>query len=76
MKKPSMKPGTAEIREQLYGPGEKPELDEVVAYKPEFFHLEQMDKGHWWMRIDLPDGKAVVVNLTSRGIIKAKAHRE
>lgn len=61
-------------------------LDEVVAgfvprkpgrrFKSVFFHLEQMDTGHWWMRIDFPDGRGIVVNLTSRGKIKASAHEE
>lgn len=68
--KVSMKPGTFEIR----SPGG--ELDEVVAYKPNFVHLEQMDQGLWWMRIDMPDGKAVVVWFSSRGKIKARAEKD
>ena len=61
-------------------------LDEVVAgfvpskpgrrFKSVFVHLEQMDKGHWWMRLDFPDGRGIVVNFTSRGKIKATAHEE
>lgn len=65
-----MKPGTSEIR----CPGGK--LDEVVAYKPHFVHLEQMGKNLWWLRIDMPDGGAVVVWFSSKGKIKARAERD
>jgi hypothetical protein len=44
-------------------------VDEVVTPT---FHLEQMDDGHWWMRI-MDGEEAVVVQLaTSRG--RAKIH--
>lgn len=31
-----------------------------------FFHLERMDKGGWWMRLDLADGRAVVINIYAK----------
>lgn len=68
--KVSMKPGTFEIREQ------EGALDEVVAFKPHFVHLEQMDEGLWWLRVDMPDGNAVVVWFSSRGKIKARAEKD
>lgn len=68
----TMKPGEYEIRIQ------EGALDEVVACKPEFFHLEQMDAGHWWMRVDLGGGKAIAINLwTKRGAkILGRAERD
>lgn len=45
-------------------------LDEIVAYDS-FVHLEQMDTGHWWLGITLPDGKIIHTHLTSRGKITA-----
>ena len=61
-------------------------LDEVVGgfvprkpggkFRSVFVHLEQMDHGHWWMRIEFPKGRSIVVNFTSRGKIKATAHEE
>lgn len=54
-------------------------LDEVVAADC-FVHLEQMDEGLWWMRIALPDGSAIVVNLYSKRLsttkVLARAERE
>lgn len=73
MRKPpkiKMKPGTFEIRNQ------EGALDEVVAYKPHFFHLEQMDSGLWWLRLDMPDGRAVVVWLSSKGKVKGRAEED
>lgn len=51
-------------------------LDEVVLFNPAFVHLEQMDTGHWWLGIDMPDGGRVNVNFSSKGRIKAFAERE
>lgn len=53
-------------------------LDEVCVKHAEFVHLEQMDDGYWWLRIDKPDGSAVVVNLwTKRNArIHARAERD
>jgi hypothetical protein len=31
-----------------------------------FFHIERMDEGAWWMRLDLVDGRAVVIHLVSK----------
>jgi Ni/Co efflux regulator RcnB len=42
-------------------------LDEVVGYG--YFHLEQMDTGHWWLGIG--DSEILHVNLHSRGKIAA-----
>ncbi len=42
------------------------ELDEVVASNVKFFHLEQMDDGHWWMKLDLGGGKTIDINLHTR----------
>lgn len=41
-------------------------LDEVWFKRAEFVHLEQMDDGHWWLRVDMADGQAVVVNLWTK----------
>lgn len=53
-------------------------LDEVVATAPTHVHLEQMADDAWWLRIDMPDGRAVVVNLWTqkRAHIKALAETE
>ena len=41
-------------------------LDEVFVQRPRTFHLEQMSDGAWWLRLDLEDGRGVVVWLTTR----------
>lgn len=42
-------------------------LDEVFVDAPiKCFHLERMDVGAWWMRLDLHDGRGVVVNLCAK----------
>ena len=51
-------------------------LDEVVARKPAFFHLEQMESKHWWLSVDMPDGSRVTVNLWSDRKINARAEVE
>lgn len=45
-------------------------LDEVCIANPAFVHLEQMSKGAWWLRIDLADGRGVVVRLYSKRRIR------
>lgn len=60
-----------EIRRQA--DQEDPVFDEVVAHKPGFVHIEQMDKGHWWIGIDVGQGKRIMVNFTARGAIKGTA---
>ena len=55
--KTGMKPKTFEIRRNDDG-----SLDEVVACRPRFVHLEQMDTDSWWLRIDIDGKRAVVVN--------------
>ena len=49
-------------------------LDEVVASNC-WFHLEQMDDDHWWMRVETSDG-AVTVNLGSKKPIHALCEEE
>jgi len=72
--KTGMKAKTFEIRRNDDG-----SLDEVVACRPRFVHLEQMDTDSWWLRIDIDGKRAVVVNFwtgkgSRRGVaIKAEA---
>jgi hypothetical protein len=47
------------------------DVDEVVGSG--FLHVEQMDSKCYWARLDLPDGKAIVMHFTSRGKIKLVA---
>jgi len=43
-------------------------VDEIVMHAPLLFHLEQMDDGHWWMRLTRSDGQDMDINLyTKRG---------
>jgi hypothetical protein len=42
--------------------------DEVVGHG--FLHVEQMDKNCYWARLDLPDGRAIVMWFRSRSEIK------
>jgi hypothetical protein len=67
--------GQAEIRPN---PGAKCDVDgrcedtdEVVGSG--FLHVEQMDDNCYWARLDLPDGKAIVMWFNSRGKIKLTA---
>ena len=61
--KTGMQAKTFEIRRNDDG-----SLDEVVACKPRFVHLEQMDTDEWWLRIDVDGKHAVVVNFwTGKG---------
>lgn len=46
------------------------ELDEIVGYGE--FHVEQMSASHWWLRFEA-NAEAVIVNLSSKGKIKAIA---
>ena len=41
-------------------------LDEIVA-RGVGIHIEQMDRDHWWMSIDGPDGRRLSVNFMRRG---------
>jgi hypothetical protein len=47
------------------------DTDEVVGKG--FLHVEQMDDNCYWARLDLPDGKAIVMWFRSRGKIKLAA---
>lgn len=58
--------GPVEIRKVSNDPGKAPHLDEVVVRDAMFFHLEQMDDGHWWMEILRSNGHTVVVNLSTK----------
>lgn len=47
------------------------DTDEVVGNG--FLHVEQMSDNCFWARLDLPDGKAIVMWFNSRGKIKLTA---
>lgn len=47
------------------------DTDEVVGIGA--LHVEQMDDHCYWARLDLPDGKSIVMWFTSRGKIKLTA---
>lgn len=47
------------------------DTDEVVGSGS--LHVEQMDDNCYWARLDLPDGKAIVMWFKSRGKIKLSA---
>lgn len=55
------------------------ELDEVVASDLDFFHMEQMDEGSWWLSLTLRGGGNITVWLNtkrpSRTKILARAER-
>lgn len=50
-------------------------LDEFIAEHASV-HLEQMDTGHWWLGVQLPDGRFYHLNLTARGRIKVSVYHE
>ncbi len=50
------------------------DTDEVVGTG--FLHVEQMHDNCFWARLDLPDGKAIVMWFNSRGKIKLTAEWE
>lgn len=58
-------PPTSELEIRLNDDGS---LDEICGLG--FFHLEQMDTNHWWMRLD-GRGLSVAVWLHARGKITA-----
>jgi hypothetical protein len=47
------------------------DVDEVVGVGS--LHVEQMDKNCYWARLDLPDGKAIVMWFRARGKITLAA---
>lgn len=47
-------------------------IDEIVA-NAKFFHIEQMGATHWWIGVDLPDGRLWHVNLHSKASIRIHA---
>lgn len=47
------------------------DTDEVVGAGK--LHVEQMADNTYWARLDLPDGKAIVMWFTARGKIKLTA---
>jgi hypothetical protein len=63
---------TAQIRPNPGAPvdanGRCENVDEVVGEG--FLHVEQMDTNCFWARLDLPDGKAIVMHFNSRSAIK------
>jgi hypothetical protein len=44
---------------------ERGELDEVVACRPAFFYLERMDRGSWWMSVEVAGGDVFHVDLVT-----------
>jgi hypothetical protein len=63
---------TAEIRPN-YGAicdasGRCEDTDEVVGGG--FLHVEQMDDNCYWARLDMPDGRAIVMWFTSKNKIQ------
>jgi hypothetical protein len=47
-------------------PNEPPELDDVFISDVKHVHVELMDDGAWWMRIERTCGDALVINLWTR----------
>lgn len=47
------------------------DTDEVVGQG--FLHVEQMDKNLFWARLDLPDGRAIVMHFSSKSPINLTA---
>lgn len=43
----------------------KGEVDEIVADDVQFFHIERMDRDHWWIGITLQDGSRITMNLSA-----------
>ena len=41
------------------------EVDEIVVSDAKLVHLERMDIGYYWIRIDRRDGSAVILHLSS-----------
>jgi hypothetical protein len=41
-------------------------LDEVVFGKPAYFHLEQMNDGHWWIGVKDRLGEEWHINLSTK----------
>ena len=70
-----MTEGKAEIRPnpgaRVDNMGRCEDTDEVVGDGS--LHVEQMDDHCYWARLELPDGKAIVMWFTSRGKIKLTA---
>ena len=44
---------------------------EVVARNPTMIHIEQMDDGLWWLRIDQSDGISLIGHFRSKKPIHA-----
>ena len=51
-------------------------LDEAVASKPTYFHLEQMDTGAWWIGVEMEDGTLIHINLWTQHGRRIKALAE
>jgi hypothetical protein len=66
--KPEIRPNTGA---ELDVHGGCTDTDEVVGSG--FLHVEQMNDNCYWARLDLPDGKSIVMNFTSRSKIKLRA---
>lgn len=70
-----MSDGKAEIRPNPGATvglnGRCEDVDEVVGSG--FLHVEQMDTNCYWARLDLPDGKGIVMWFRARGKITLTA---
>ena len=64
--------GLPEIRPN-HGPKNQDtdDCDEVVGFG--FFHVEQMDTNAYWARLDVPDGRAIVMWFNSKSKIRMSA---
>jgi len=51
-------------------------LDDVVIRTPTLVRLERMDRGQWWMRVDVAGEASVVFQFWSGAEIRVEAERE
>lgn len=71
------RPGAAiRYADDVRKPKKPARLDEVFVSGQLSIHLEQMDDGAWWMRIERPEGDALVVNLWTKGNKRIHARAE
>lgn len=62
--------------EDIRRPGAEAHLDEVFVHDPKSVHIEQMDDGAWWLRIERHEGDALVVNLWTKKNKRIRARAE
>lgn len=66
MKKPKKIKITNRTTEVRYRHREPDKVDEVVSGEVDFFHLEQMDDGHWWLGLDLKNGPRLTITFWTK----------